>query len=124
MAPALTHEACGSYSDFVPAYLLRVHDVTGLEIRLTRECWEGHIVVRHPVMRRYLDQVHQVLISPDVVHRSPTPQETRFYYRRLSRRQSWVLVIADVKPARNVGYVKTAMVVDRIRPREILWQRA
>lgn len=123
MAPALTDEASGSYSPFVPSYLLRVHDVTGLEIRLTRECWEGHIVVRHPVMRRYFDQVHQVVTSPDVVHRSPTPRETRFYYRRLSRRQSWVLVIADIKSSGRVGYVKTAMVVDRIRPREVLWQR-
>jgi hypothetical protein len=120
----LTCEACGPYSALVAPYLLRVRDVTGLEIRLTRECWEGHIVLRHPIMRRYFDQVHQVLTSPDVVHRSPTPQETRFYYRRLPRRQSWVLVIADIKPSGHVGYVKTAMVVDRIRPREVLWQKA
>ena len=45
----LTCEACGPYSALVAPYLLRVRDVTGLEIRLTRECWEGHIVVRHPI---------------------------------------------------------------------------
>jgi hypothetical protein len=107
----------------VAPYLLRVRDVTGLEIRLTRECWEGHIVVRHPILQRYFDRVYQALTSPDVAHRSPTPRETRFYYRRLPRRQLWVLVIADTKPSGHVGYVKTAMVVDRIRPREVLWQR-
>ena len=60
-------------------YLLRIRDATGREIRLTRDCWEEHIVVRHPIMRRYFDQVVQAVTSPDVG--------------------------------------------DRIRPREILWQR-
>ncbi len=104
-------------------YLLRVRDVIGVEIRRTRECWRSHIVVRHPVMRRYFDQVGQAIGSPDVIHQGPTPRETRFYYRRLPRRQLWVLVIADMKPSGNLGYVKTAMVVDRIRPRMILWEK-
>lgn len=103
--------------------LLRARDVTGVEIRLTRDCWEEHIVVRHPIMRRHFDRLHQAVASPDVVHRSPTPRETRFYYRKLPRRQSWVLVIADIKPSGHIGYIKTALVVDRIRPREILWRR-
>jgi len=74
-------------------------------------------------MRRHFDLLSKTVASPDVVHRSPMPRETRFYYRRLPRRRSWVLVIADVKLSGRLGYVKTAMVVDRIRPREILWQR-
>jgi hypothetical protein len=90
---------------------------------MTRECWEEHILVRHPVMRRYFDLLPKTVASPDVVHRSATPREARFYYRRLPRRRLWVLVIADVKPSGRLGYVKTAMVVDRIRPREILWPR-
>jgi hypothetical protein len=105
----------------VAKYLLRVRDVTGVEIRMTRECWRNHIVVRHPVMRRYFDQLGRAIGSPDVIHQSETPKETRFYYRRLPRRQLWVLVIADMKPSGNLGYVKTAMVADRIRPRTILW---
>ncbi len=104
-------------------YLLRVRDVTGVEIRMTRDCWRNHIVVRHPVMRRYFDQVSRAIGSPDVIHQSPTPRETRFYYRRLPRRQLWVLVIADMKPSGGLGYVKTAMVVDRLRPRTILWEK-
>jgi len=107
----------------VVPYLLRARDVTGVEIRMTRECWEEHIVVRHPVMRRHFDRLQQSVTLPDVVHCSLTPRETRFYYRRLPRRQSWLLVIADIKPSGRVGYVKTAMVVDRIRPRQILWER-
>jgi hypothetical protein len=107
----------------VATYLLRVRDITGLEIRMTRECWEEHILVRHPVMRRYFDLLPKTVASPDVVHHSPTPREARFYYRRLPGRRSWALVIADVKPSGRLGYVKTAMLVDRIRPREILWPR-
>lgn len=90
---------------------------------MTRECWDQHIVIRHPVMRRHLDHLRQALASPDVVHHSMTPRETRYYYRRLPRRQAWLLVIADIKPSGHLGYIKTAMVVDRIRPRQILWQR-
>jgi hypothetical protein len=30
----------------VVSYLLRARDVTGVEIRMTRECWAEHIVVR------------------------------------------------------------------------------
>ena len=104
-------------------YLLRVRDVTGVEIRMTRDCRRNHIVVRIPVMRRYFDQVGRAIGSADVIHQSPTPRETRFYYRRVPRRQLWVLVIADMKPSGNLGYVKTAIVVDRIRPRTILWEK-
>jgi hypothetical protein len=107
----------------VAKYLLQVHDVTGVEIRMTRDCWRNHIVVCHPVMRRYFDQVGRAIGSPDVIHQSPTPRETRFYYRRLPRRQLWVLVIADMKHSGDLGYVKTAMLVDRIRPRTVLWEK-
>lgn len=119
----MTGQPWRPYSPAVDSDLLRVRDVTGVEIRLTRDCWEEHIVVRHPIMRRHFDRLHQAVASPDVVHRSPTPRETRFYYRKLPRRQSWVLVIADIKPSGHIGYIKTALVVDRIRPREILWRR-
>jgi len=50
----------------VATHLLRIRDATGLEIRLTRDCWEEHIMVRHPIMRRYFDQVVQAVTSPDV----------------------------------------------------------
>jgi hypothetical protein len=119
----LTWHTYGLYSPTVAAYLLQVRDVTGVEIRLTRECWGEHILVHHPVMRHYFEQVPPTITSPDVVHRSSTPSETRFYYRRLPRRQLWVLVIADIKPSGHLGYVKTAMVVDSIRPSEVLWQK-
>jgi len=62
----------------VATYLLRVRGVTGLEIRLTRDCWEAHIMVRHPIMRRHFDLLSKTVASPDVVHRSPMPRETRF----------------------------------------------
>lgn len=123
MSPDLDIGPRASYSVAVVTYLLRVRDVTGVEIRMTPECWEKHIVVRHPVMRRHFGQLLKAIVSPDVVHQSPLPGETRFYYRRLPRRQSWLLVIADIKRSGHLGYVKTAMVVDRIRPRPIVWQR-
>lgn len=120
---SLTWCTHGLYSASLASYPLHVRDITGVEIRLTRECWGKHILVRHLVMRHYFAQLRPTITSPDVVHRSSAPSETRFYYRRLPRRQLWVLVIVDIKPSGHLGYVKTAMVVDRIRPREVLWQK-
>jgi len=119
----LTPAGSAPYSRGVTSYLVRARDVTGVEIRIARDCWENHILVRHPIMRHLLNDVESAIASPDVVHQESAPRETRFYYRRLPRKRLWILVIADMKPSGRLGFVKTAMVVDRIRPREILWER-
>lgn len=119
----MTLAGSAPYSRGVTPYLVRARDVTGVEIRITRDCWENHILVRHPIMLRLLNDVESAIASPDVVHQESVPRETRFYYRRLPRKRLWILVIADMKPSGRLGFVKTAMVVDRIRPREIVWER-
>jgi hypothetical protein len=83
-------------------------------IRLSRECWEDHILVEHPIMRQFAREMRITVQRPDRIFRSKVSKDTRLYFKQYSRKpfgRFYVLVVAKVSGDGQRGFVKTAFLV-------------
>lgn len=96
-------------------------DPLGNEIRLTQQCWAGHILARHPVMRRFKKRVAETIYAPDFIFQSRAAEESRLYYRQYQKPfgRHYVLVVVG-----GDNYVQAAFPVYNLRKgKNLLWPR-
>ena len=106
-------------------YKLNIVDVQGNRIFLTNDCWDNHIVVRHPIMIHFLKDVKETIKNPDCIYRSKSDYLTCLYYRLSNTKfgRVYILVVIDTKIKKKVGYVKTALLVDKLKGGELIWRK-
>jgi hypothetical protein len=105
-----------------------VNDPLGNRIQLTRRCWEHHILVEHPIMRQFSNQVRTTVQRPDLIFRSKVSAGTRLYFRQYFRRslgRFYIMVIVGTRKTKQRGFVKTAFLVYNLsKGGTLLWQRS
>jgi hypothetical protein len=90
--------------------LFSVTDPLGEKISLTRKCWQGHILVVHPVMRRRLTIVRRTVALPEIIFVSRRNADSLLYFRLwpdLPAGNRYLMVVADSRR----GYVQTSFPV-------------
>ena len=105
-----------------------VSDPLGNRIQLTRRCWEHHILVEHPIMRQFSNQVRTTVQRPDLIFRSKVSATALLYFKQCSRRpigRFYLMVVAGIRKTRRRGFVKTAFLVYNLtKGGTMLWERS
>ena len=105
--------------------MFKVKDPFKNTVILTDDCWNNHIVVRHPIMKHFLKQLKSTIRYPNYIYRSKYESQTRLYYQLNHTKygEIYILAIIDMKPNKKIGYVKTALPIYEIRGGELLWKK-
>lgn len=91
---------------------------SGRNIALTSERW-NHIVLRHPEMSAYLEEVKMVLQNPTVIIQDYFDQNIKFYQKYYKEEKCYItLVIEEQK-----GFIITAYTTNSPKRGYILWQK-
>ena len=105
-----------------------VVDPLGTEIRLTRRCWERHILVEHPIMRIFTRQARMSVQHPDLIFGSKVSADTRLYFKQYFRRslgRFYIMVVVGTSKTKQRGFVKTAFLVYNLsKGGRLLWERS
>ena len=83
-----------------------VNDPDGAPVVLPARIWEDKIVVGHPELRELLDQVLEVVNTPNHVDPDPRAHRRRYYKRNLGPSR-WLMVVVsfEQEPARIITAV-------------------
>jgi hypothetical protein len=100
--------------------LFSTTDPLGRTIRLTKQCYQGHILVEHPELNEP-DEIERCVRLAEQIRQDAIEPKRTVYYRTYRRQpQRWLVkVVVDEQ-----GEVVTAYRVTRMKQEEvILWQR-
>ena len=106
--------------------LFRVKDPIGNAVVLDKICLEKHILVNHPIIRRYKDRIRETIQEPDAIYKSKTDGKSLLYYRNLniSPRPKHLMVVASPDIVKDALYIKTSFLVYNFnKGDELLWKK-
>lgn len=107
--------------------LLTIPDKDGIPITLTKEQWEGHILVGHPAMAKHLEAIRLTISDPDYILQSDKRAGTRLFYRLgvTEGKYSSLYVVVVIRYAASEGFVRTAYLALRpIAGGKVVWIRS
>ena len=96
-----------------------VKSILEKKIRTTEEYWKLISEVKHPIIRRYEEEVKETLKNPDEVRRSKKDISVFLYYKKYG---NWFICVL-VRHLNNEGYIITAYIADKIKKGEVIWQK-
>ena len=98
------------------AYLISTTDSDGVPVLLGETEWQMHILVRHPEVADFLDDIVQVVQHPNVRHQDSEDERVILYYghianaRRLHSKLAYLLVVVKYVQAPELAFQKTGFV--------------
>ena len=96
-------------------------------IRLTKSCWFNHIIVEHPIMRKFLDEVRETIKNPDYIYKSKIGKRSQLYFKEYTHKRYgkiYIMVAVKMKVNQLRGYVQTAFIVYNLnKGGTLLWKR-
>ena len=96
-----------------------VKSVLGKGIRTTEDYWKLISEVKHPIIRRYEEEVKEAIKNPDEVRRSKKDFSVFLYYKKYDN----LFICVLVRHLNNEGYIITAYVADKMKKGEVIWQK-
>jgi len=95
--------------------VFEIVDKSGRKIRLPRKQWT-HIIVRHPYMASYLEEIKETLTKPDKISDYNFDEDVKYYYKYDKHKNfpNRYLLVA-VKYLNGEGFVITTYFVSRIK---------
>jgi hypothetical protein len=101
-----------------------VVDPRSVSIRLTKACWQQHILKFHPIMRGQLAKVKATLTDPDAIYQSKRNKDSHLYFKSyagLPAGNQYVLVVVDSRRS----YVQTSFPVHTLsKGGQRLWKKS
>ena len=64
--------------------IINVTDPKGRNIRCTRDCWYGHVLIRHPFLHKSMKSVIRTITRPDFINSDRTSSTVEIYYRKIA----------------------------------------
>jgi len=106
--------------------LFRVKDPIGNAVVLDKICLEKHILINHPIIRRYKDRIRETIQEPDAIYKSKTDGKSLLYYKTLSifPRRKYLMVVTSPYIVTDALYIKTSFLVYNFnKGDELLWKK-
>ena len=96
-----------------------VQSVLGKKIRTTKTYWDFIIQYKHPIIKKFENQVKETLKNADEVRRSKIDISAYLYYKKYDTH--YICVLA--KHTNNDGFIITAYLADKIKKGDIIWKK-
>ena len=93
--------------------------VLGKKIKFTKERYI-HIVIRHPELEGKENEITRTLTNSDFVQESIYDKNVLLYYRSISRKEYFVVV---VKVLNDHGFMITAYIANVIKKGAVIWKK-
>ena len=107
--------------------MFTVTDPRGYSVTLTDPCWNGHIIVHHPIMVGREGEVRQTIETPDYIYESKIKHTSHLYFRESAATPTgmlYLMVVVDMRARTKRGFVETAFLVEGLaKGGTLLWQR-
>lgn len=107
--------------------IFKLTDPFGAEVVLTEECWENHILVEHPIMKQFLYELKEAVVSPDFIFKSKISRKTFLYFKKFIKENLgtfYLMIAAEKKSKKRKGYIKTSFPVYNLsRGGELIWKK-
>ena len=106
--------------------LFRTKDPLENTVVLDQVCLEKHILVNHPIMRRFKDRIRGTIQDPSMIYMSKTDRTSLIYYKTItiSPRPRYLMVIAMPGIVKDALYIKTSFLVYNFnKGDELLWEK-
>ncbi|HJH25336.1 MAG TPA: hypothetical protein C5S37_00870 [Methanophagales archaeon] len=103
----------------MPQVRFEVKSILGKEIRTTEEYWKLISEVKHPIIRRYEEEVNETIKNPDEVRRSKKDFSVFLYYKKYGN----LFICVLVRHLNNEGYIITAYIADKMKKGDVIWQK-
>lgn len=100
--------------------LFEVPTPLSFSVRITRNCWELIVTIKHPVMHGCEIDVQDTLRTPDEIRRSRSDPAVLLFYR-LERPGRWICAVA--KRLNDEGFLITTYPTDAIKEGERVWSK-
>ncbi len=106
----------------------RVEDPRGLDITLTPQRWNRHVIIHHPDMAERLQEVLLAVREPEVIQLSTYDPGVHLYFRRKAKglgkfSRLFVEVVVRVDLERISGDIVTAHLTNALEKGRVLWAR-
>ena len=98
------------------AYVISISDPEGIPVFLGEAEWQRHILIHHPEVANFLNDVERILQSPDARHRDPEDERVHLHYgriaepRRLHPKLAYLLVVIKYVDAPEREFQRTGFV--------------
>ena len=90
----------------------------GKRIVLSTERW-NHLVLRHPEMDEYLEEIKEVLQNPDFIVNDNFEHNVVLYHKYYKVRGIFIVTVIDEEK----GFILTSYTTDTPKRGAILWQK-
>ncbi len=91
-------------------------------IRTTEEYWELITELKHPIIKKYENEVKETLQDPDEVRVSKKDSTVFLYYKQYRRlKMRYICVLT--KRLNSEGFIISAYLADKIKKGNIIWQK-
>lgn len=90
----------------------------GKRIILNTERW-NHLVLRHPEMNEYLEEIKETLQNPDIIVKDNFEPSVILYHKYYKVRGIYIVTVVD----EDKGFILTSYTTDTPKRGIILWQK-
>ena len=98
--------------------IIDVIDPRGKKIVCTKQCWYGHVLIRHPFLRTSVKAIKKTVEKPDFINQDTLSQKKEIYYRKSGN--SYFRVVVEFSS--NNGEFRTVYKSDSVKNGEVqLW---
>ena len=91
-------------------------------IELTEERWK-YIILKHPEVKLYYDEIDFVLANPEVVKISKRDKNVLLYYKYFSKIFDGKYLLVVVKKNKR-DFIITIYITDKIKGGEVIWEKS
>ena len=105
--------------------MFKLKDPRGKVIILTKKCWDDHIVVEHPIMKHFYDELKEVIRDTDYIYQSKISKDAELFFKEFeSRKFGELYLLAVIERKEERGYIKTSFPVYNLKKGgELIWKR-
>jgi len=108
----------------VKAILFELKDPVGRIVKLFRETWEKHIILRHPEMQYYYTNIQTTIIEPNVIIESPTNLSLIYANNDVTSSKLYVNVVVGFSDSSYIeGIVRTSLLTTTLLDGKPIWIR-
>ncbi len=90
----------------------------GKRIILSTERW-NHLVLRHPEMNEYLEEIKEVLQNPDCIVKDNFEPNVVLYHKYYKVQEIFIVTVVD----EGKGFILTSYTTNTLKRGIILWQK-
>ena len=98
--------------------LIDVFSKRSRQVTLTAERW-NHIVLRHPEMDIYLDELKKVLQNPDLIIQDNLDFNIIFYHKYYKEEKQYIVLVVEEEKE----FIITAYITQKPKRGTVLWQK-